>query len=505
MSATTSADRHNDARPNIIFIITDQQRYDTIRALGYPHVDSPNLDRLVNEGVTFTNTFVTAPSCAPSRASLFTGLYPHTNGVFINNRDPWPRSWVEDLNEAGYYCVNVGKMHTAPWDKPAGFHERFIVENKDRFRADRWYFDEWDRALRIRGVEKPTRATYAEWPDYEERLGAYEWNLPEDLHPDNFVGDMAKWWIEQHDKRWWDAPALARGSSHDPTVLQKPLFLQIGFPGPHPPYDPVPSYIEKYANKQLPIVDTPQEAIDRQPQGLRKLREIMLERNPDAIKHLANPTQEQRQRQRAYYLANVSMIDTKIGEILQTLEDNGYLDNAVVIFTSDHGDSLGDHGHSEKWNMYDESTHVPAIFWSPKWFTKPRRVDDLVELFDIGPTILELAGVQPPDWMEARTLMPLLEEVPGAVGRDYVFSEHAKDDYLPTIEFMTMVRDKKWKLVHFAGEDEGQLFDLEKDPNELEDLWGNPATKEQKNQMLAVLREWLVQSNVRTQRWRLGG
>ena len=103
----------SDARPNIILIITDQQRYDTIKALGFPYMETPNLDRLVEEGVTFTNCHITAPSCAPSRASLFTGYYPHTTGIF-KNADQWQHSWIEDLAASGYYCVNVGKMHTWP-------------------------------------------------------------------------------------------------------------------------------------------------------------------------------------------------------------------------------------------------------------------------------------------------------------------------------------------------------------------------------------------------------
>jgi len=119
-------------QPNIILIITDQQRFDTIRALGFPYMTTPNLDRLVTEGVTFTNCFVTAPSCAPSRASLFTGYFPHTTGI-LKNADLWQHTWVELLADSGYYCVNVGKMHTFPYQTSAGFHERFVVENKDRY------------------------------------------------------------------------------------------------------------------------------------------------------------------------------------------------------------------------------------------------------------------------------------------------------------------------------------------------------------------------------------
>ena len=162
-----------DSRPNIIFIITDQQRFDTIRALGFDYVDTPNLDRLVNEGVTFTNCHITAPSCAPSRASLFTGYFPHTTGI-LKNADRWQRSWVEQLSGSGYYCVNIGKMHTFPYETPLGFQERYVVENKDRYLEGRYYFDEWDKGLRARNLIKQQREQYRKLPDYHERLGAFE-------------------------------------------------------------------------------------------------------------------------------------------------------------------------------------------------------------------------------------------------------------------------------------------------------------------------------------------
>ena len=112
-------------RPHIIFIITDQQRYDTIRGLGYDYVDTPHIDRLLREGVSFEKCFISAASCAPARASLFTGLYPHTTGI-LKNADRWRRSWVEALNTAGYHCTNIGKMHTWPFETPLGFDQRFV-------------------------------------------------------------------------------------------------------------------------------------------------------------------------------------------------------------------------------------------------------------------------------------------------------------------------------------------------------------------------------------------
>ena len=118
-------------KPHIILVMTDQQRFDTIAATGHPYMKTPDLDRLVREGIYFDNCFINAPSCVPSRAALFSGLYPHASGV-LKNGQHWQKTWVSNLGDAGYHCVNVGKMHTIPYDAKAGFHERFVAENKDR-------------------------------------------------------------------------------------------------------------------------------------------------------------------------------------------------------------------------------------------------------------------------------------------------------------------------------------------------------------------------------------
>ena len=468
-------------RPNIILIITDQQRYDTIRALGYPYVDTPHLDRLVDEGVTFSNCFVAAPSCAPSRASLFTGYYPHTTGI-LKNADRWRHAWVESLADSGYHCVNVGKMHTFPFETPLGFHERYVVENKDRYLEGRYYFDEWDKGLRARGLVKQQRERYRQRPDYNERLGAFEWELPEDTHSDFFVAGMATWWIENKPQP------------------DGPLFLQIGFPGPHPPYDPIPRYAEPYLDRDLPLPSMTEQELDSQPPPFQAMRQHNTEVDHDSIAYTLNPTREQLHRQRAYYLANVTMIDEKIGQILGALEAQGYLDDAVVIFTSDHGDALSDHGHSQKWTMYDVITRMPLIVWSPGRFAGGRTLDALCQQMDIGPAILELAGLPVPDTYEAESLLPALQGQAWA-GRPYVFAEHARDGILRETEFMTMVRSRKWKLVHFLGESFGQLFDLANDLGEVHNLWDDPSAAQAKCELLDTLREWRIRSQYHTRDW----
>ena len=469
-----------DSRPNIVFVITDQQRYDTVNALGFPFVDTPHMDRLVREGVSFSNCFVTAPVCASSRASLFTGLYPHTTGI-LKNADSWRRSWVEWLADAGYHCVNVGKMHTWPYDAPAGFHERYVVENKDRYLEGRYWFDEWDKGLAARGLVKQQRELYRERDDYRESLGAFTWDLPEETHSDFFVGNFAQWWLRTKPKT-------------------EPLFLQIGFPGPHPPYDPVPRHLEAYADRDIPLQEMRQDDLDSQPPPFQIMRQHNVDIDHDSVVHNLEPTEEQRLRQRRHYLANVTMIDEKLGELMTDLEENGYGENTIVIFTSDHGDCLTDHGHSQKWTMYDPIVRVPLMAWAPGRFEGGRQVDGLTQSMDMGAAILELAGVELPEYLEAESVLPALEGK-GWSGRDHVFAELTKDGIYTDGPFTTMVRSHEWKLVHFLDQPYGQLFDLANDPDEFTNLWDNPAAADRKAELLDVLRDWHIRSQVTTAGW----
>lgn len=470
-----------DSRPNIIFIITDQQRYDTISGLGFPYMDTPNLDGLVREGTVFANCFCAAPSCVPSRASLFTGYYPHTTGIY-KNEDIWRHTWVELLADAGYSCVNIGKMHTYPYETPCGFHERFVVENKDRYLAGRWFFDRWDLALQAQGLIKQQRELYRKRKDYKERLGAFEWDLPENTHSDFFVGDLATWWIKRKPKT-------------------EPLFLQIGFPGPHPPFDPIPRYAELYLTKDLPIPDVTQAELDGQPPAQKELIDQNCQIDHDSIAWTKNPTREQLHRIRAYYLANVTMIDEKIGQILEALEEKGYLENAIVIFTSDHGDCLGDHGHIEKWTMYDIITRTPLIVRAPGHFEGGRQIDDLCQQMDIAPVILEMAGADVPDSWEAVSVMPLLRGESNETLRQYVFAEQGRDLTLTGTEMMTMIRSPDWKLVHYIEGGHGELYDMGNDPGERNNLWANPAYEDRKRELLDALLNWRMRSGLKTASW----
>jgi arylsulfatase len=460
--------------PNLILIMTDQQRYDSIHALGAEYMHTPHLDRFVHEGISFDNVFVTAPSCVPSRASFFNGKYPLTMGI-DNNQSRWTHSWVEQLQQAGYHTVNVGKMHTIPLDAPCGFDQRLIVENKDRpLRLEGVHgglFDEWDKFLAHLNIPKPSRHRYKEQdPNYDQALGAFEWPLPEAYHPDVFVGRMAQWFIE-HRK------------------ADSPLFMQIGFPGPHPPYDPTKQWIERYNPADFPLPNATREELLHQPSAHAVARDVMMHEDFDAVRWHLDASEGQLRRLRQYYAANVSMIDDQVGLIMHALESKGYLENAIVVFMSDHGDSLGDHGHIQKWNMYDSVVKIPCLMWSKRW-KGGQRNSALLQHMDIAATLFNLVGIPvPTDW-EAISIDPQSND-----GRAHVFSEHARDNVYKQVQRVTMVRNHKYKLVHYLDEHEGELYDLESDPKEQINKWNDMNYAAVKEQLIQLIHDERIKMN----------
>jgi arylsulfatase A-like enzyme len=191
------------------------------------------------------------------------------------------------------------------------------------------------------------------------------------------------------------------------------------------------------------------------------------------------------------------MIDEALGKLLKTMELRGYLDESLIIFCADHGEALGEHGLSQKWSMYDVVTRVPAIFWAPGEVQKGQRLEGLCQLFDIGATVLEWAGVPLPPACQALSLMPaLLGET--WTGRDAVFAEQAGDVSLTGASLFSMVREHRYKLMHITGSSEGQLFDLQNDPHEIHNLWSDPNYQLERSRLISRLLEWRMQSSVET-------
>ncbi|MDQ8194062.1 sulfatase-like hydrolase/transferase [Coraliomargarita sp. SDUM461004] len=434
-------------KPDILLIITDQQRWDSITCADHGWGHTPNIDRLANEGVYFEQCYCAAPSCVPSRASFFNMQWPSKIGP-MKNGDLWKTSWVQLFKDTGYRTLNVGKMHTQPFDAKCGFDQRFIVENKDRFNEPRFY-DDYDKHLKQLGKTPPNRLTTPRAPDYTTNLGAFAWPLDKELHYDYYVAKTAKWLLDGLD--------------------DSPLFMQIGFPGPHTPYDPPAEYLNLIDESKIPFPPEYEPGDEILP--LKQYRQIMIEGNHDGIMWNERPTSEQLRRLRKYYAANVAMIDEQIGEIIAKQEANGRLDNTIIIFTSDHGDSLGDHRQIEKWTMYDENIRVPAIIWAPGRLKEGQRSKQLIAQMDLVPMLFELAGVQLEDSGDAINAKSVLENK--RPEREYVYAEHGGCTQLPDIECMTMIRNKEYKLVHYPNRDYGELYNLIEDPYELSNLWNS--------------------------------
>ena len=249
-----------------------------------------------------------------------------------------------------------------------------------------------------------------------------------------------------------------------------------------------------YDEVEVPLQPVMQEDLDLQPQSLKALRQHNAEVDHDSIVHQLNPSEESRLRQRKHYLANVTMIDHAVGRIIECLKNNKLYQDTVIIFTSDHGDCLTDHGHSQKWTMFEQITRVPLIICG-SGVQENNRCSELVQWMDIGATILDFAHCETPD-IEAVSMMPALQADKSWQGRDYLFCEQVGDMVLTDAKFMTMIRDKKWKLIHFLESQEGQLYNLIDDPMEARNLWNDPDYQKQKDHLQLQILNWRVRSQL---------
>ena len=473
-------------RPNILWFCTDQQRFDTIHALGNPHINTPNLDRLVEEGVAFTHAFCQSPICTPSRASFLTGRYPGNVRGCMNGNEEWGEGAplvTALLAENGYDCGLSGKFHLA------GAHGREEPRpNEDGYRVFHWSHDPQDRY--------PSGHAYADW------LAAQGYSL-RDLRE-----DPASIPPELHQTTWCTDRAIEFLSEKR---RQGPWLMSINVFDPHSPFDPPQEYRDRYDSSKMPSPLFRQSDLTSQAVIPGDFQ------NPSRPPHEFNA-----QDVIASYYAMIELIDENVGRLLTALEETGQRENTIIIFTSDHGEMLGDHGLLLKGcRFYEGLVRVPLIISWPGHFplqdelvsenepeedgssqeeeTAVEESEDgapgedspapagfvsgaLVELIDIAPTLLELAGLSVPPRMQGRSLLPILrgEKQPDH-HRDFVRCEfyRALNPDIPGREryegsYATMYRDNRHKIVVYHGHDHGELYDLENDPGEFENLWDDP-------------------------------
>ncbi len=351
-------------KPNILLIFTDQQRWDTIHAGGNPVIKTPNLDRLVSEGVRFSNCFTASPVCVSARCSMIHGQYPHHTGC-AHNGDPMPTdrpSMMQCLTDAGYRTHGVGKMHFTP-DPQAlrGFQTR---EHQEEIR-NRVEDDDYLQYLQANGyghVHDPMG------PRGEMYYIPQVSQMPARLHATQWSGDRSIAFLQEHHR---DAP-------------DQPFFLFSSYIHPHPPFSPPTPWNKLYRAPLMPLPKRPAESealhtYENRRQNRYKYRDNGIDNN--LLRVL-----------KAYYYACISFVDYQVGRLLQTLEETDQLDNTLIIYTSDHGEFLGDYGCFGKRSMLDSACRVPLIVRYPERFAQGAVSDNMASLVDVMPTMLAAAG-----------------------------------------------------------------------------------------------------------------
>jgi arylsulfatase len=452
-----------DSRPNVLWYCSDQQRFDTVGALGNPHVHTPNLDRLAARGVAFEHAYCQAPICTPSRASFLTGKYPSTVHANTNGNEAYAgeRLVTRRLADAGYDCGLVGKLHLAG---AANGRETRTDDGYRYFRYSHAPRDNW-----FRGHD------YADWlREQGEDPARVLWiksNLTGDLMEpapdrDNVPPHL-------HQTRWCSEQAIEFLSE----PRERPWLLSVNPYDPHPPYNPPYEYYRRFDPDALPGPHFRESDLLHQNQKLGRVDFQSRARRPEEV--------EGKKLQAAYY-AMIEQVDHEFGRILDALERTGQIDNTVVVYMSDHGEALGDHGLVHKGcRFFDGLTRVPLIVSWPGRLGAGSRSSALVELTDVMPTLMQLAGLPVPEGTHGRSLLPILSgEAPPDRHREFVRCEYYDAVDLPDRTWATMYRDRRWKLNVYHDHGTGELYDMEGDPHEFDDLWDSPAHQAVKSDLL---------------------
>jgi arylsulfatase len=430
---------------NVLLIMTDQQRYDTLGCYGNEVIETANLDWLASMGTVFTNAYTPSPSCIPARSSLLSGMDPWNTGVIGMGRAEenmgvgFKHTLPGELAKAGYHTQGVGKMHFFPQRALNGFHNTIMDEHA--IRKDPGFVSDYEQWYDHHKVGDHDMVAHGlDWNTWMAR----PFHTDENLHPTNWTINESIRFLKERDP-------------------SKPFFLKTSFTRPHSPYDAPQFYYDLYQQKQIPephigdwatINDRPEDAASpRAWRGKRKREETI--------------------RARAAYYACIHHIDHQIGRLLMYLLDTGELNNTLILFTSDHGDMLGDHNLWRKTHAYEGSAKIPFIVVLPRSLrgNHRKRVSKPVVIQDIMPTILEAVGCKIPKTVDGRSVLGLIRGE-NEQWREYVHGEHTTCYHED--QEMQFVTDGKYKFIWYPRLGTEQLFDLQKDPGECEDLSANP-------------------------------
>ena len=445
VAAGASACRRRDRRPNVVFILTDDQRWDCLGVAGHPFLKTPNMDRIANEGVRFANMFVTTSLCSPSRASFLSGLYAHTHGV-INNFTEYPPnlpSYPRALQSSGYETAYIGKWH--------------MGEDNDEKRPG---FDYW---ISHKGQGKYYDTTFNVNGKRQEIKGYYT----------HVVTQMAVDWLRKPRNR--------------------PFLLGLGHKAPHGVWVPEPKYEHTFDRIQ---VKRPPTADDTGPNKPSFVRERI------ATWHGINGNLyglNDFDKFVRYYHATILSVDDSVGAIYEALRATGELDNTLILLAGDNGFLLGEHASIDKRTMWEESIRVPLLARYPGLIREPRLIREQVLNIDVAPSIVDICAAGPLAGAQGKSFKNLVRGQERS-WRNSWYYEYNYEKEFPYTPNVRGVRTDDWKYIHYPNGDEqpdkylAELYHLKEDPLERYNLINDPAARGE----LAKLRAELHRLKVET-------
>jgi N-acetylglucosamine-6-sulfatase len=450
----------SDSRPNIVFILVDDLRWDELGCAGHPYIKTPNIDRIAREGAMFRNAFMTTPLCSPSRASFLTGQYAHTNGITDNvDRSAASHKLVTFpllLHQSGYETAFVGKWHMGNDDTPRPGFDRWVS-----FKGQGAYYD----------------------PDINED--------GKSVKPAGYITDLLNGYAVEFIKRRRDKPFLvylAHKAIHPEVTQNNDGSVNLA---DSEKFMPAERHKNLYAGKTVP----------RRPNAMRApVGKPALERRIGELPPLGAATGTHDEailgRQRS-----LSAIEEGVGEIFSALKETGQLDNTLIVFTSDNGYFYGEHGLSvERRLAYEESIRMPLLVRYPRMIKAGTAPGEIALNIDLAPTLLSVAGASVPGDMQGRSLAPLLkgEKVRW---RDSFLIEYYSDRVFPRISQMgyKAVSNGRWKYIRYLElEGMDELYDLKADPYEMKNLVNQPGAKKALSDMKQEMERLLKETNARS-------
>lgn len=434
-----------ESRPNVLFLISDDLNT-SLGCYGDPLVKTPNIDRLAARGVRFEQSYCQYPLCGPSRNSMLTGLYPNSTGIHANQQlfrqtIPSHHSLSQAFRLEGYFAARVGKLYHYNVPKSVGTNGHDDPGS-------------WELELNPAGCDR-----LIEEPDifslrknsFGGTLSWYASPRPDAEHTDGILADDAKWVLERCAKR-----------------KDRPFFLAVGFYRPHTPYVAPKPYFDGYDLAQMPITQN----VDA---DVKDLPAAALGSHKKDHELLTDPLR--REAIQAYY-ASTTFMDAQVGKVLDSLEELGLADNTIVVFTSDHGYHLGEHGLWQKMSLFEQSARVPMIIAAPG-IEGGKVSKSPVGLVDLYPTLTELCDVKAPDNLQGQSLVGLMED-PLGEGRGWALSQVQRNQNKRRF-FGYSLRTPNWRYTRWDdGRDGAELYDHRNDPLEITNLAHLPAHKDQR-------------------------